>query len=216
RSASKGAHTVTRTPRATSPAASDRTWVLLVALPPPSTCTVRSGDWPCGEWLLAAVTWPGSWFGSGGHEERTEGSRGGGGPRGFLRVLRQGCQGVRAFRTGRPGPPGTRRTPPSPVRVKEGEVPAGRAQRAVRHRAHPVAARREGDQGGGTGGQPGPPGPGDDRRAERGAQGVRPRVTEHHALREVVGQHGRGGSGGGCGRPRRRGVPARESGRGQG
>src|SRR5690606_40390044 len=59
-------------PRATSPAASDRTWVLLVALPPPSTCTVRSGDWPCGEWLLAAVTWPGSWFGSGGHERSEE------------------------------------------------------------------------------------------------------------------------------------------------
>ena len=43
-----GAHTVTRTPRATSPAASDLTCALLPALPPPSTWTVRSGR-PRGE-----------------------------------------------------------------------------------------------------------------------------------------------------------------------
>ncbi|GHH48192.1 hypothetical protein GCM10018775_42240 [Streptomyces umbrinus] len=58
-SALAGAHTVTRTPRATSPDVSDRTWAQLPALPPPSTWTVRSGDCPGGEWLLTWITWPG-------------------------------------------------------------------------------------------------------------------------------------------------------------
>ncbi|GGW58753.1 hypothetical protein GCM10010320_44790 [Streptomyces caelestis] len=53
---------MTLTPLATSPAVRERTCALLAALPPPSTCTVRNGDWPCGEWLLTGVTWPGSWF----------------------------------------------------------------------------------------------------------------------------------------------------------
>ncbi len=44
-SAWTGAHTVTRTPRAASPVASDRTWELQPA-PPPSTWTVRSGCLP--------------------------------------------------------------------------------------------------------------------------------------------------------------------------
>ena len=70
---------MTRTPRATSPAASDRTCALLLALLPPSTCTVRSGDWPVGEWLLTWLTWPGLLVRRRTvAKKRTEGSRGGG------------------------------------------------------------------------------------------------------------------------------------------
>ncbi|BET51018.1 hypothetical protein RGQ21_60000 [Kitasatospora aureofaciens] len=111
RSASEGAHTVTFTPLATSPAASERTCALLPALPPPSTCTVRSGDWPCGEWLLTGVTWPGLLVRRGTVTKNVQKD----GADGVRRAdsgapLRQGCQAARVFRERRPPRADGRRT----------------------------------------------------------------------------------------------------------
>ncbi|GAA2678466.1 hypothetical protein GCM10010095_76010 [Streptomyces anthocyanicus] len=116
-SASEGAHTVTFTPRATSPAASERTCALLPALPPPSTCTVRSGDWPCGEWLLTGVTWPGLLVRRGtvtkdvGTVTKNVQKDGADGVRRAVSraPLRQGCQAARVFRERRPPRPDDRR-----------------------------------------------------------------------------------------------------------
>src|SRR5262249_49570430 len=118
---------------------------LLPALPPPSTCTVRSDDWPCGALLLTGLTGPGLLIRRGLSRRNVQKVAGGGVRKDGPHASRADCV-RRAARAVLEPPLALRSVPSRPGRPAVPGNPGRRTARragAVRRSTSPTRVRNE-------------------------------------------------------------------------